>query len=247
MKYGPSRRFRLHRKRCSFSGSAGSEAPSRSPPDRPDAPLPGSGPRGSPPCRPAGSATRLCRTIGPGIGPLVDEVDRAAGLRLPGLEGAALRRRGPGTSAAAPGWMLRIRPRQRADELRREHPHVAGQADEVRPRRLEDRVAISASCSRRLRPAPVEREMPEARAPRPVRGPGRRRRRRSRRRSPRRESGPSATASAIASKFEPRPERRMARRRFSAASASFSCGLSSALRGRPTGHTRLEMIEATVH
>ena len=146
------------------------------------------------------------------VGPLVHEVHRAAGLLLPRLDCPTLRvetrelrkqRRMDVEDPAA----------KTADELRRENPHVSREADEIRPRAIENREHLPlpvAAARHRLPVHGVGRQAPGARPSEARRTP---RRRRSRPRSRRPGSGPPSTASAIASKLVPRPDSRTARRR----------------------------------
>ena len=55
------------------------------------------------------------------------------------------------TPAAGSGWMFSIRPGQRADQERRQQPHVAGEADELDPGG-RSAASIAASCAARSPP-----------------------------------------------------------------------------------------------
>ncbi len=96
---------------------------------------------------------------------LVDKVNRAAGNRDPILQRLALRIQ-TGKGGKQRRMNIENALRKGLDEPGREHPHVAGQADQVDFVRLEATRSISASCSARVRPRASITACSNPRAPR---------------------------------------------------------------------------------
>ena len=165
---------------------------------------PGCARRGVSACRPRATGTASCRTIGPGVEPLVDEVDGGAAdlARRARRPGAAASR--PGKAGSSDGCTFRMRPGKARDEHRARAAACSRPGRRARRRARAARPAARASCSSRGRPAVVADSGGDPGRARALAGRARRRRSRSRPRS-RRPGCPRAAASIRACRFEPRP------------------------------------------